>query len=354
MRSHEQRDLTARLSALAEAPAPPAALDASAAIARGRVRLRRRRRALVGAVAGSTAAVLAGVLLLRPSGGPPVPAVPAPTAPSSLAPSPTPPSPTATPQPTAAAGPLSAEARFGWLPPWLARPSVGYANSDGRSVLTAATTTAVENAVPTLKLELLRGPGESLAPGVHTVAAPAVAGREARWLVTDASGVPVGLRWMTASGRWAELRATLWTGAKVKEDLLRVAAGVEFGDREVPFPVRPTGVPAELKPRNVEIHRPSKDGEPPWSAILSYTVDGKWLSVTVQPESFGVFVDGRPDGGTPVCRVGKGVRLCANGTAAGSPAVQQAGGLAGLLDRFTVLGADEASWTATDPAGTPR
>ncbi|MET8545081.1 hypothetical protein ABZW03_31215 [Kitasatospora sp. NPDC004799] len=349
MRSHEQRDLTARLNALAEAPAPPAALDASAVIARGRARLRHRRQALTGLVAASTAAVLAGVLLLRPSGGPPGPTVPAPTAPSSTAPSPT-----ATPQPAATTGPLSAEARFGWLPPWLARPAVGYANSDGRSVVTAATTTAVENAVPTLRLELLRGPGESPAPGVHTVDAPAVAGREARWLVTDASGIPVGLRWMTASGRWAELSATLWIGAKVKEDLLRVAAGVEFGGRDVPFPVRPTGLPAGLKPRNVEIHRPSKDTEPPWSAMLSYTVDGKWLSVTAQPESFGVFVDGRPDGGTPVCRVAKGVRLCANGTAAGSPPVQQAGGLAGLLDRFTVLGADEADWTAPDPAGTPR
>ncbi|MFF2547704.1 hypothetical protein ACFVUY_34790 [Kitasatospora sp. NPDC058063] len=349
MRTHEQRDLTARLGALAETPAPPAALDTSAVIARGRVRLRRRRQALIGVVAGSTAAVLAGVLLLRPAGGPPAPAVPAPTSPASPTPSPT-----ATPTPTASTGPLSAEARFGWLPPWLARPAVGYANSNGRSVTTAATTTAVENAVPALKLELLRGPGESLAPGVHTVAAPAVAGREAQWLVTDASGVPVGLRWMTASGRWADLRATLWIGAKVKEDLLRVAAGVEFGGRDVPFPVRPTGVPAELKARNIEVHRPSKDTEPPWSAILSYTVDGKWLSVTVQPESFGVFVDGRPDGGTPVCRVDKGVRLCANGTAAGSPPVQQAGGLAGLLGRFTVLGADEASWTATGPADPPR
>nr|BFD91544.1 hypothetical protein KitaXyl93_29040 [Kitasatospora sp. Xyl93] len=340
MRSHEQHELTARLSALAEAPAPPAALDASAVIARGRVRLRRRRQALVGVVAGSTAAVLAGVLLLRPSGGPPVPAVPAPTAPTSFVPSPT-----ATPTPAVITGPLGAEARFGWLPPWLARPAVGYANSDGRSVVTAATTTAVENAVPALRLELLRDPGESVAPGVHTVAAPAVAGREARWLVTDASGTPVGLRWMTASGRWAQLSATLWIGAKVKEDLLRVAAGVEFGGRDVPFPVRPTGVPAELEPRNVELHRPTKGSEPPWSAMLSYTVDGKWLSVTVQPDGFGVFADGRPDGGTPVCRVEKGVQLCANGSAATIPAVQRTGGLAGLLERFTVLGADEGSWT---------
>ncbi|MEU1290366.1 hypothetical protein [Kitasatospora sp. NPDC005856] len=339
MRTHEQRDLTARLSALAEAPAPPAALDAPAAIARGRVRLRRRRRALIGAVAGSTAAVLAGVLLLRPSGGPPVPAVPAPTAPSTLAPSPT-----TTPTPVAT-GPLSAEAGFGWLPPWLARPAVGHANSDGRSVVTAATTTAVENAVPALRLELLRDTGASLAPGTHTVAAPAVAGREAHWLVTDASGAPVGLRWLTASGRWAELRATVWTGAKVKDDLLRVAADVRFGDRDVPFPVRPTGVPADLKVRNVEVHRPSKDSEPPWSAMLSYTVGGKWLSVTVQPDGFGVFADGRPDGGTPVCRVEKGVQLCVNGTATGIPSVQGIGGPAGLLTRFTVLGADEASWS---------
>ncbi|MFE7531785.1 hypothetical protein ACFU7Y_39715 [Kitasatospora sp. NPDC057542] len=340
MRSHEQRDLTARLSALAEAPAPPAALDTSAVIARGRGRLRRRRQALIGVVAGSTAAVLAGVLLLRPSGGPPVPARPAPTAPSSLAPSPT-----ATPAPTAATGPLSTEARFGWLPEWLARPAVGYANSDGRSVVTAATTTAVLNAVPDLKLELLRDPGESPAPGTHTATAPAVAGREARWLVTDESGTTTGLRWMTASGRWAELRATVWYGAKIQDDLLRVAAGVEFGSRDVPFPVRPAGVPADLRLRNAEIHRPTKDSEPPWSAILSYTVEGKWLSVTIQPDGFGVFADGRPNGGTPVCRVEKGVRLCANGTAAGIPSVQAVGGLAGLLKQFGVLGADERSWT---------
>ncbi|MFE7593843.1 hypothetical protein ACFU6K_31010 [Kitasatospora sp. NPDC057512] len=340
MRSHEQRDLTARLSALAEAPAPPAALDTSAVIARGRARLRRRRQALVGVVAGSTAAVLAGVLLLRPAGAPPAPAVPAPTAPVSLAPSPT-----AAPTPAAQTGPLNAEARFGWLPSWLARPAVGYATSDGRSVATAATTTAVLNAVPALKLELLRGPGESLAPGQHTAPAPPVAGREAQWLLTDASGSLGGLRWMTASGRWAQLTATLWLDAKVQDDLLRVAAGAEFGSRDVPFPVRPTGLPADLRLRNAEVHRPTRDSEPPWSAILSYTVGDKWLSVTVQPDGFGKFADGRPDGGTPVCQVEKGVQLCANGTAAGLPSVQGAGGPAGLLKRFDVLGADEASWT---------
>ncbi|MFG2911159.1 hypothetical protein ACGF13_39695 [Kitasatospora sp. NPDC048286] len=339
MRTHEQRDLTARLSALAEAPAPPPALDASAVIARGRVRLRRRRQALIGVVAGSTAAVLAGVLLLHPAGGPPAPAVPAPTAPASITPSPT-----AAPTPAAATGPLSTEVRFGWLPQWLAHPAVGYANSDGRSVATAATTTAVLNAVPDLKLELLRGPGESVAPGTHTVTAPAVAGREARWLVTDASGTTTGLRWRTESGRWAELRATVWLGSKIQDDLLRVAADVRFGTSDVPFPVRPTGVPADLRLRTAEVHRPSKDSEPKWSAILSYTVDDKWLSVTIQPDGFGTFADGRPNGGTPVCRVAKGVRLCANGTAAQAASVQAAGGLAGLLERFDVLGADEASW----------
>ncbi|MEU3574266.1 hypothetical protein AB0E96_38555, partial [Kitasatospora sp. NPDC036755] len=279
-------------------------------------------------------------------------AVPAPTAPVSLAPSPT-----TAPTPAAATGPLGSEVRFGWLPPWLARPTVGYAESDGRSVATAATTTAVLNAVPDLKLRLLGGADETLAPGAHTTAAPAVAGREARWLVTDESGTTVGLRWSTPSGRWAELRATVWLGAKIQDDLLRVAADVRFGAWDVPFPVRPTGVPADLVLRTAEVHRPSKDSEPPWSAILSYTVDGKWLSVTVQPDGFGVFADGRPDGGTPVCRAEGGVRLCANGTAAGIPSVREAGGLAGLLTRFTVFGADEASWSAAvpaSPAGRPR
>ncbi|WP_316523908.1 hypothetical protein [Kitasatospora brasiliensis] len=333
MRTHEQRDLTARLSALAETPAPPPALDPSAVIARGRARLRRRRHALVGAVAGSTAAVLAGVLLLRPSGGPPAPAVPAPTASSTVAPT-----------PTADTGPLSSEVRFGWLPTWLAHPAVGYANSDGRSVATATTTTEVVNAVPDLKLRLLPGPDDSAAPGTHTVAAPPVAGREAHWLVTDQSGTTIGLRWMTESGRLAELRATVWLGAKIQDDLLRVAAAARFDRWDVPFPVRAPGLPADLTLRNAEVHRPAKDSEPPWSAILSYTVGDKWLSVTAQPDGFGVFADGRPGGGTPVCRVDKGVRLCANGTAAGIPSVQAVGGLDGLLRRVTVLGADEASW----------
>ncbi|MBD0673700.1 hypothetical protein [Streptomyces sp. CBMA156] len=342
MRSHEQRDLTARLNALAESPAPPAALDATAAIARGRVRLRRRRQALIGVVAGSTAAVLAGVLLLRPADGAPVPALPTPTAPTLAAPSPT-----ATPKPTASTGPLSAEARFGWLPSWLAQPAVGYAKSDGLSVATASTRTAVQGAYPSLRLSLLTGTAEYVAPGLHKVTAPAVDGREAHWLNSDEpSGSPAVLRWMTASGRWAELTASLWSGSKVQSDLLRVAAGAEFAGRDVPFPVRPTAVPADLTLRNVELHRPSRDSEPPWSTIVSYTVDGKWLSVTAQPADFGVFADGRPDGGTPVCRVEKGVRLCANGTAAGIPSVQRIGGLAGLLARFEVLGADEASWTA--------
>ncbi|MFE4975714.1 hypothetical protein ACFRAR_26875 [Kitasatospora sp. NPDC056651] len=334
MRTHEQRDLTTRLSFLAETPAPPAVLDPSAVIARGQARLRRRRHALVGVVAGSTAAVLAGVLLLRPSGGVPAPAAPAPPASSS---------PTAAP--TAANGPLSTEVRFGWLPSWLAGPSsVGYANTDGRSVATASTRTAVLNAVPDLKLELLRDTEQTLAPGLHTVAAPKVSGRDALWLVTDESGSTTGLRWMTESGRWAQLRATLWLNAKVQDDLLRVAADARFGSSDVPFPVKPTGVPADLRLRTAEVHRPTRDSEPPWSAMLSYTVGDKWLSVTVQPDGFGRFVDGRPNGGTPQCRVEKGVQLCANGTAAGIPSVQAVGGLTGLLKQFDVPGADEASW----------
>lgn len=343
MRTHEQRELTARLNALAEAPAPPAALDASAVIARGRVRLRRRRQALIGVAAGSTAAVLAGVLLLRPADGTPAPAVPAPTAAVSIAPSPTAtPAPTA---PTALAGPLSTEVHFGWLPEWLARSAVGYGTTDGVSVATASTTTAAHGVLPNLKLSLLRDPDKALA-GQTKVTAPSVDGREAYWLNRDASsGNPLTLRWLTASGRWAELTAKVWPGAKVEGDLVKVAAGARFGSWDVPLPVRPSGLPADLKPRYAEVHRPAKEGEPPWSAILSYDLDGQWVSVAVQPDGFGVFADRRPSGGTPVCRVEKGVQLCATGSPAGIPSVQRIGGLPGLLTRFTVLGVDEGSWT---------
>ncbi|MFF1909418.1 hypothetical protein [Kitasatospora sp. NPDC058218] len=340
MTNNEHRNLTGRLNSLADEPAPPSAVDTGWAVVRGRVRLRRRRRAAFGAAAAVTAAVLTGSLLIQPSGDADTPAAPAALVAASSAPS------SATP--SAGTDPFFTEAQFGWLPEWAKGAGgigYGYADALGSDHTSAKVWTRGQS---TANLSLTLAPGTAEPPhvGQHTVPAPAVDGRSAHWLVSD-NPLPVDpltLRWLTASGRWAQLDAYAPKEAKPEEMLLRVAAGARFGRTDLPLPVRLTGLPAAFKVTAVSLLRPSAVIDEPWRVSLVLTAEKRQVQIMVQPEGAEPAI--APPGTDPrACEVEQGVRICASTAPGANPALEAIGGLPGVLSMTGAVGADESTWT---------
>ncbi|WP_406199067.1 hypothetical protein OH807_16010 [Kitasatospora sp. NBC_01560] len=342
--SIEHRELTDRLVALADEPAPPPGFDAGRSVARGRARLRRRRAAAVGVVAAVTAALVTGTLALRPDGGgASLPPASEPVATSS-------PTPTATL--LAGADPLTTEVGFGWLPSWV--NGVGYqAGQYGF----AATAGGEGISLPSIRLSLFPAgpePALDLTPGRPEVRteAPAVGGRAAYWL--DRKGYESGgrlLRWLTSSGRWAQISAYGGQQSDRSEEiLLRVAAGATFGQRDVPLPFRFAGLPESFRPTDVSLTRRTGTARP-WIAEALFDIGGKQAKVTVTPE-----LDLGPEAElflvSPVCRVEQGLRICASKSPGRDTpaALDRLGDLPGLLGLVHVTGVDESTWT-TDVVG---
>ncbi|MFF2045623.1 hypothetical protein ACFVVX_34910 [Kitasatospora sp. NPDC058170] len=359
MTTNESRELAEQLIALADAPAPPAALDPAEALRRGRARLRRRRSAAIGAVAVVTAAVLAGTLLLQPAGGtatPPLPAAPSVTATGSPTPSPSPTAPAAPP----AIDPLTTDVMFGWLPDWAGgRSGIGYetgyhgifTQAIGKGEYAPRIILTLYPAGPEPAIE--QGPGENR----QKVEAPPVDGRPAFWLVDPDAHAEARpdrlLRWQAPSGRWAQIRAYGGERADLTDEvLLRVAADARYGKWDVPLPVRFAQLPEVFKATDVSLTRPSPLKNAPWYFWLMFQFEGKNVSVNLEPAdttpvASPTGTDGSPytDPNPPVCRVENGVKACVGVGAGIAPSLEQIGGLEGLLARTTALGADESTWT---------
>ncbi|MFD0278724.1 hypothetical protein ACFVHB_33115 [Kitasatospora sp. NPDC127111] len=350
MTSNEFRDLAEQLAALAEEPAPPAALDTAWALRKGRARLRRRRGAVVGAVAAATAVVLAGTSLLQPGGGAAAPAVlPPPTVTASPAPSATP--------TRAGVDPLTTEVRFGWLPDWVGGQSgVGY--HTGYHGIFAQALGRGENA-PRIILTLYPAGPEPEAEGFsgrpEKTPAPPVNGQPAFWLTDSDPTTHVNdrlLRWQTPSGRWAQIRAYGGRPADIADDVLvRVANGAEYGKWNVPLPVRFAPLPEVFKASDVSLSKPSPLGGA-WDLWLMFQFEGKNVSVTMEPDgrvpsAFPTGTDGATytDPNAPTCQVKNGVKVCVGVGMGIAPSLEQIGGLEGLLARTEALGVDESRWT---------
>ncbi|MFI6850634.1 hypothetical protein OG535_15190 [Kitasatospora sp. NBC_00085] len=340
MTNNEHQNLTGRLNSLADEPAPPSAVDTGWAVVRGRVRLRRRRRAVFGAAAVVTAAVLTGSLMIRPAGDAATPAAPTTLVAASSG--------QASSAPRAGTDPFFTEVRFGWLPEWAKGPGgigYGYADALGADHTSAKVWTKGQSTA-NLSLSLAPGTAEPPHVGQHPVPAPAVDGRSAYWLVSD-NPLPVDpltLRWLTASGRWAQLDAYSPKEAKPEEMMLRVAAEARFGRTDLPLPVHLTGLPAAFKVTAVSLLRPSAVIDEPWRISLVLTAEKRQVQIMVQPEGAEPAI--APPGTDPrECKVEQGVRICASTAPGANPTLEATGGLPGLLSTIGAVGADESAWT---------
>ena len=350
MTTKDHDDLTARLTAIADGPAPPPRLDAGRSVAEGTTRLRRRRLAVVGAVAVATAAVITVTSLLAPAGGS---AVPAPPVGSTVSPSPSA-SPSATPTPTGF-DPLTTEVHFGWLPDWAGgERGIGY--ETGYHGIHAEARGTGENAPRILLSQYPVGEQPPMTNGgspLTKVDAEPIDGRTAYWVVPQrgsGSSEPT-LRWLTASGRWAEITGYGGKPGDVTEEVLHKAAGdVRFGHWNVPLPVRFTGLPEAFKATDVQLSVPDTDGVGAWSLWVMFQLDGKNVSVNMRPNGpHATFTgtDGSPytDPNPPLVAVQNGVEVSI-ASGAGMPAtLEQLGGLPWMLAHTTALGPDPGSWT---------
>ncbi|MBV6702447.1 hypothetical protein [Kitasatospora aureofaciens] len=340
MTTTEHSDLAARLAALADEPAPPAAFDIATSIVRGRARLRHRRRAQVGAVAAATAAAVTAVLLLAPGGGIPTTRL-LPAAPRTDHPIVAPATPIGTPT-----DPLVAGGTFGWLPDWLDHErNVGYQASQD-----AVVTIAGLGGPSGRSLSLLvhpAGPEPALidSPTQKEEKEPALAvnGRTAYWVTnpthpTYDSGRRV-LRWQTTSGRWAQLISNRPRGTEIPDDvLLRVAADVQVGERAVPLPFWLSGLPAGLRPTEALLTRPAV-GQP-WTATVGLTLDDMSIGLIVAPDG-----EQRYGKSNTSCRSEQGLKICATVESESLPLAQRYGGLAALTELVHVTGVDPSTWT---------
>ncbi|MFJ5118627.1 hypothetical protein [Kitasatospora sp. NPDC088548] len=347
MTTDEPRDLTEQLIALADQPAPPTALDTAWAIVQGRARLRRRRRAAVGAAAAATVVALAASLLLQAPGGAPAPAVPV------VSPSP--------PMTYLGADPLTTEVRFGWLPDWVGgRTGISYnppdaeiigpSDADGHIAARGKGSDA-----PQILLSLYPAGSEPVErdPGGWPLAeeeAPPVNGKKAYWALPRSDREPnaVMLRWLTPSGRWAEITAHGGRPEDVSRDVLhRVAADVRYGHWDVPLPLRITDLPGVVKVAEARLLR-SDPGTDDWSFDLVLRVDGRTLAVTLRPDVPGPSPTPTTPGSygryVPLCSVDRGVRVCAQMTEDPPPSLERLGGVPAVLDRIQALGLDDSAW----------
>ncbi|MFH9354757.1 hypothetical protein [Kitasatospora sp. NPDC017646] len=342
----EHDELAARLSALADEPAPPAAFDVTASIARGRARLHRRYRATAGAVALVAAAALTATVLVRPgSTTPAVQTLPAVTRTATAAPTPTAPR-------AAAPDPLSTEVSYGWLPDWVDQPGRIDREVQAQGVYSAAKDTGRN--IPRLNLQLYPADveppmdGQTLPGGTHLTRedAPPVDGRTAYWATVGSA--TWSLRWLTPSGRWAELSAGNGTPEQTSRDvLLRVADGVRYGHRDVPLPVQFTGLPEEFgTPDVVQLSRPDPGGRGAWNLYLNFKIEGKTVTVELRPDTVepGTMPTGHPTP-APTCESRNAVWICVNAYGGTPAALEQIGGLPGLLSRTEPIGVDERDWT---------
>ncbi|MEU9047468.1 MULTISPECIES: hypothetical protein [unclassified Kitasatospora] len=356
MSTIDPHDLANRLAALADEPAPPPGFAAGRSLAEGATRLRRRRLAVIGTVAGATAAVVAGGALLLPGSGTAAPVLPAAPTVATTAPPTLAPSPTAAPD-RAGADPLTPELRFGWLPEWAGGDNgVGYQTAFHGIELQASG--RGENA-PQLKLSQYPAgsrPPMTGAPGsaVRTEEAEPVDGRTAYWVVSDAQpDYQHTLRWLTPSGSWAELAGSGGRPADITREVLhKVAAEVRYGTWDVPLPVRITGLPAAFEVTNVQLARPDANAKVPWSMWLMLEAEGRNVWFSVKPSTPGAPAsptgkDGSPNTGPnpPSCSADNGVQVCVGAGAELPPSLAQLGGLPWMLAHTKALGPDASAWT---------
>jgi hypothetical protein len=342
-------DLTAALTDLTQAPAPPSSIDAVRARAAGRRRMRLRTAAWTsGIVSVALAATLTPVALSGRE-----------TNPEDVSP--------AASEPTIdrSRSPLVSRVEFGWLPSYFG--GVSY-NEGYHGVFTKARGTEPSGhageieLMPTVWLSAYPRGTEPTPdrlvndlpdlptpnpPRWHQVPAPAVNKRPAYWVTENPAdplnGGNIVLRWQVARDQWAEIQADNLPDDTPKQEVLyRIAAAAKVGDRAVPMPFYITGMPAgfELDEASLTRWQVNSDG-PPWGAGLLYFVPGATytLGIGVSPTT-----PQTPSRGK-TCWTVDAFDLCIIAMNGVPPALDAIGGVEGLRSRITILGPDERNWT---------
>ena len=316
MTDHE---LATKLKELADAPAPAPRIDVDRA---RRIGGRRRRVRTTVLILGCAAVTAGGVIAVSAFGrgdGPAPVAVPVavPVAPAPHD------------------NPLVAKASFGWLPEPITGIEYGvgshgdYALAIGRGEMAPMIWLSVSD----------QEPGTPPNFGGQPKRVPVRIGdRDGYWLTTNTDD-PLNsgdsyLFWPTPDGRWAQLHTYYLALPDLQQALVRVAAGVTFGNRPVPLPLHVTGLPESFHLADGNLwRRPDADGVP-WRAVLQYSSNGALATITVS------LPGGHSDGlGEPHCVTKNGLQACVT--------MDRPTGIdpAELLGRITLLGPDEAQWT---------
>ncbi|TQS22511.1 sigma factor [Microbispora sp. KK1-11] len=110
------------------------------------------------------------------------------------------------------------------------------------------------------------------------------------------------------------------------------------------LPLRIDGLPAGVRVQEVHLWRPPLRGAGAWELQLFLSANGLPVTVGVSPAG------GSPQPRKSTCTSATGLDLCVQVDGPVPASLRAIGGPRGLLDRITVLGADERDWT-TDVIG---
>jgi hypothetical protein len=356
----EFTDLPARLTALADAPAPASPFDAARTAAAGRRRMLTRRTTAVGGGGALAVAAVVGIVTAFAPGAPTTAAAASP----------------------GSTDPLVKVIDFGWLPDSL--PYVSYTTTpDGQGTTAIAQGQLQPGGEPRVDLRLLTGdtPGKA-APGERLIPATLDDGRHGYWVTQAPGSGPLPgffqLRFPTKYGGWASIdwsvngdrrNASSIAGAPTaattagsedagvpptsvpasaqwQRDMLRMATQVSETAAQVPLPFRLTGLPSDFRPGTAFLWRPgdfSTATPGSFSAELMFYSGKLTASLIVRPH--GAIPDTVPqvDPGTE-CATSAGLDVCVQHSGS-SPAFTKIGGAKGLLKLVTLLGPDEKRWT---------
>jgi hypothetical protein len=269
--------------------------------------------------------------------------------------------------------PLTAVARFGWLPDGYLAATYTSGADYGAGVIARTTEPRSGTPVTPSRLTLTSWATEPRLGADEIKTSATVAGSSQAYLVTtpaDATGIPaeLSLLWRTGSGSWLKLGDyTALQGADLKALLIKVADSVTSDGAAVPLPIHIEGLPKGVTLGAANLNDPLNVGTDGFGMGLSYrsgnspTTD-HYFSIGVAPTgqagdqpnpakatgpSASAPLTPVSPGPAPVCKDSEGLHICVQDDLKqpGPDPLASIGGAKGLLDRITSLGTDRANWT---------
>ena len=246
--------------------------------------------------------------------------------------------------------PLTAGARFGWLPAGF-HATAHYSGDYGNGVTAETDQTYSNTSTTPQSLALTSSATEPSEPNGVTRKPTTVAGSRQAYLVKNpyvgANGLSVD--WQTASGSWLRLSGVL--AADQEATLLKVADSAAADGTAVPLPIHVQGLPKGFALDAAELRDPSALGTDGFNVLLQFHKPG------ASSPSFSISASGGksvtptnpkvatayPTGGT--CKDSDGLHICVQDDQHDPDPLASIGGAKGLLDRITSLGTDKADWT---------